>query len=581
MDRRTFIKGMGLMGAGASLFSNASAALNSGKRPNIILILSDDMGFSDIGCYGSEIRTPNLDQLAAGGVRFTQFYNTARCCPTRASLMTGLHPHQAGVGHMEKDENLEGYSGHISPKSVTIAEVLKSAGYGTYMAGKWHLSTGDTSERTNAWRPRQRGFDRFYGTLRGAVSFYDPCALMRDNTLISAYNDPEYKPEKYYFTHAITDHAVKFIDDHMQRTPDKPFFAYVAYTAAHWPMQALEQDIAKYKGMYDQGYDPIRRKRFERMKELGIIGAESAFTPTVGDWDACGSKEWEARCMEVYAAMVDAMDQGIGKIVRTLKEHGRLDNTVILYLQDNGGCAEDLGRNGPKNWQLKGIEPMTPEQFQTQPRPPMRTRDGRPVVGGTQVMPGPENTYIAYGENWANVSNTPFKEYKHWVHEGGIATPLIVHWPAGLDRASQGRLRRQAGQLPDIMATCVDLAGAAYPTEYNGSRIYPMQGVSLRPAFDSNDVLEREALYWEHEGNRAIRIGDWKLVSRADARARLHDGTETLKPEDWELYDLKTDRSETSDLADKHPDRVKQMAAQWQAWANRSLVYPKPPRQKF
>jgi arylsulfatase len=580
MDRRTFIKGMGLAIAGLSLRGTASAAQGA-KRPNIILIMSDDMGFSDLGCYGGEIRTPNLDRLAADGLRFTQFYNTARCCPTRASLMTGLHPHQAGVGHMERDEKLEGYRGHLGPQSVTIAEVLKTAGYGTYLAGKWHLSTGDTSERTKAHWPVQRGFDRFYGTLRGAVNFYDPVALTRDNTLISAYNDPEYKPEKYYFTHAISDHAARFIDDHLRHTPDKPFFAYVAYTAPHWPMQALQKDIAKYTGQYDQGYAPIRRKRFERMKELGIIGAESAFTPTVGDWDACEYKPWEARCMEVYAAMVDAMDQGIGKIIGTLKEHDQLDNTIIIYLQDNGGCAEDLGRNGPKDWQLEGIEPMTPEQFQTQSRPPMRTRDGRPVLGGKQVMPGPEDTYIAYGENWANVSNTPYKEYKHWVHEGGIATPLIVHWPAGLDKSSRGKLRRQPGQLPDIMATCVDVAGAQYPNEYKGNQITPLQGVSLKPAFNSDASLEREALYWEHEGNRAIRIGDWKLVSRADARARLYDGVETLKIEDWELYDMSTDRSEQNNLAAKHPDRVREMAAQWQAWANRSLVYPKPPRQKF
>lgn len=581
MDRRSFLKGMGLAVAGLSLRKGTVSAAPGKRQPNIILILSDDMGFSDIGCYGGEIRTPNLDQLAADGIRFTQFYNTARCCPTRASLMTGLHPHQAGVGHMERDENMQAYSGHITARTVTIAEVLKSAGYGTYMAGKWHLSTGDTSERTRAYWPLQRGFDRYYGTLRGAVNYYDPCALIRDNTLISAYNDPQYKPEKYYFTHAISDHAVQFIDDHMLHTPDKPFFAYVAYTAAHWPMQALEKDVAKYKGKYDQGYDPIRRRRFRRMQELGIIGPESPLTETVGDWDVCENKQWEARCMEVYAAMVDAMDQGIGRIVRTLQEHDQLDNTIILYLQDNGGCAEDLGRNGPKNWQLKGTEPMTPDQFQTQSRPPMRTRDGRPVVGGTQIMPGPENTYIAYGENWANVSNTPFKQYKHWVHEGGISTPLIVHWPAGLDESSRGKLRRQPGQLPDIMATCVDVAGAQYPNEYKGNKITPLQGVSLKPAFNTDDPIEREALYWEHEGNRAVRVGDWKLVSRADARARLHDGTETLAMKDWELYDLGTDRSETNNLAGQHPDRVKQMAARWQAWANRAEVYPKPPRQKF
>lgn len=283
--------------------------------------------------------------------------------------------------------------------------------------------------------------------------------------------------------------------------------------------------------------------------------------------------------MEVYAAMIDSMDQGIGRIVETLKKHNQLDNTLIFFLQDNGGCAEDMGRQANKDWALKGIGPMQPEQLQPKPSPPMQTRDGRAFRGGKQVMPGPDGTYIAYGENWANVSNTPFKQYKHWVHEGGISTPLIVHWPAGMDKGSRGKLRRQPGQLVDIMRTCVDVAGAAYPANYNGNAIRPMQGVSLRPAFDGDKPLVREALYWEHEGNRAIRVGDWKLVSRAvEYKPRFHDKAETLSAQDWELYDLSTDRSELTNLAAQHPEKVQTMAKLWQDWANRSMVYPKPVR---
>jgi arylsulfatase len=330
-------------------------AADAPRRPNLVVILADDMGYSDLGCYGGEIGTPNLDGLAAGGLRFTQFYNTARCCPTRASLLTGLYPHQAGVGHMMDDWGHDGYRGVLNDRCVTIAEVLRPAGYRTYMAGKWHVSRHVAQDGPkHAW-PRQRGFDRFYGMISGAGSYYDPFTLARDNKLISPYADPEYRPEQFYFTDAITDHAIRFLGDHARDHKEVPFFLYVAYTAAHWPMHALPEDIARYNGKYDGGYEPIRKARAEKMKQLGLIDAKWSLSPTAGAWDRVANREWETRCMEVYAAMVDRMDQGIGKIVDELRRQGRLDNTLILFLQDNGGCAEGTGRgvardrvNGPR-----------------------------------------------------------------------------------------------------------------------------------------------------------------------------------------------------------------------------------------
>src|SRR4051794_8887333 len=319
---------------------------HAAKRPNVVVILADDMGFSDLHCYGGEIETPNLDALAADGLRFTQFYNTARCCPTRASLLSGLYPHQAGVGHMMDDRNLPGYKGDLSPNCVTIAEALKPAGYRAYAVGKWHVTrfVAPTGPKHN-W-PLQRGFERCYCTITGAGNYYDPASLVRDNTMISAHGDPEYKPEKYYYTNAIGEHAVRFIADHHKDHAADPLFLYVAFTAAHWPMQAPEEEVAKYKGKYDRGYGPARKARYEWAERLGLINPKWQLTPQAGDWDAVKDKAWEARCMEVYAAMVTAMDRNVGRIVAELKRTGQLDNTLILFLQDNGGCAELTGRTG-------------------------------------------------------------------------------------------------------------------------------------------------------------------------------------------------------------------------------------------
>jgi arylsulfatase len=559
MNRRTWFAAA-LAGLSAMAVWGSSA-----PRPNIIVIMSDDMGYSDIGCYGGEIETPVLDGLARNGLRFTQFYNTGRCCPTRASLLTGLYPHQAGIGHMMADKGLDGYRGELNRNCVTIAEALKPAGYATYMVGKWHVTkhTQPDKQADKFNWPLQRGFDRYYGIINGASSLWDPNSLVRDNRLITIRNDPVYQPrEAYHFTDAISDNATMYIEEHQG---DHPFFMYIAYTAAHWPMHARERDIAKYRGRYDAGYGPIREARLDKMIALGVVGASAQLSPTIGDWSTVDDKRWEAACMEVYAAMVDQMDQGIGRIVRALEQKGQLDNTLILFLQDNGGCAEAGGRSSKPSPRADkpSLPPIPDDVIHYTGSFPKQTRDGWPVRRG-KVMPGPADTYIGYGRNWANVSNTPHREYKHWVHEGGISSPLVVHWPAGFD--TKNALRHEPSHLIDLMATCIDVSGAAYPAEFNGETIKPMEGRSLVPVFE-NRPLNRERLYWEHEGNRAVRSGDWKLVSKG------RDGK-------WELYNVAVDRSELNDLSSKHPERVTEMAGLWRAYAERAQVIPWPEKKQ-
>ncbi len=549
------------------LFLLLGTSLVAAPRPNIVIILCDDVGFSDLGCYGGEIETPVLDSLAAGGLRFTQFYNTGRCCPTRAALLTGLYAHQAGIGHMVDgagpNTGSPAYAGELSKNALTIAEALKPAGYATYMTGKWHVTqktkpNGD-DEKHN-W-PLQRGFDRFYGTIHGAGSFFDPNTLVRDNTSISPFADPEYEPEEFYYTDAINDQAARFVNEHAKSQPDKPFFLYMAHTAAHWPMHAKEKDIAKYQGRYDGGYEPIRSARLAKLKKLGLLDERWSLPPPAEDWNNVEDKAWESRCMEVYAAMVDCMDQGIGRFVDALKANGQYENTLIFFMQDNGACAEGMGRNQPfvARAERPTLPPLTKDYLQPD-MIPKQTRDGYPVRQGKGVMPGAADTYIGYGRGWANVSNTPFREYKHWEHEGGISTPLIAHWPKGI--SSNNELRHEATHLIDLMATCVELAGVTYPAEHQGRKIQPLEGISLTASFKGEPLKRPGPLYWEHEGNRAIRDGDWKLVSK--------------HPGGWELYHLPTDRTEMNDLAAQEPDRVKAMSAQWEAWAQRVGVLPWP-----
>jgi len=545
----------------------AKAEKTQDKRPNIIVILSDDMGYSDVGCFGSEIRTPNIDRLAKNGVSFTHFYNCARSSPSRASLMTGLYPHQAGIGLLgtapiEFEE--PGYKDDLSHNAATLPEVLKQAGYATYMTGKWHISkamsaTGDKSN----W-PCQRGFDRYFGTLNGSGSYYDPATLISNNTFITHEKD-------FYYTNAISDSTVKFIKENPK---EKPFFFYVSYTCAHWPLQAPEKEIAKYKKMYDKGWDSVRLNRFNKLRKLRIISDDCILTEktvSVPDWEGEPLKEWQARRMEVYAAMIDIMDQGIGKIITALEEKGELENTVIFYMQDNGGCAELQKTDKP-------ALPLTDEQKVLKPTPfdviaPAKrteyTRDGRYIRTGRGVMPGDADTWVSYGEAWANVSNTPYKMYKQWVHEGGISSPLIVQWPSGI--SAKGALNRQAFHLIDIMPTILELSGAKYPDHFNGKEILPFEGKSLVPAFE-NKPIERDFLIWEHCGNRAIRMGKWKLVSMVKKQMIFTPADENA----WELYDIEKDPSESKNLAAKYPGKVKEMAERWEKEAYRTLVKPWP-----
>src|ERR671933_1654975 len=466
---------------------------NGNRKPNVIVILADDMGYSDIGCFGGIIETPNLDRLAKNGIRLTEFYNTARCSPSRASLLTGLHPHQTGIGILTYSTGPEGYAGNLSRNSVTIAEVLRQRGYRCYLSGKWHVASSLT-EPTDAW-PLQRGFDEFFGTIIGAGSFYNPNTLTRGNDNIEA--EAERDPS-FFYTDAISDQAVEFIRRHAREEPEAPFFMYVAYTAPHWPLHANEEDVAKYKGRFDAGWDRLREARLDRLVRDGIIHPSWQLTerdPTQPPFSEADHRAWRLRCMEVYAAQIDRMDQGIGRVIAALEETGRFENTLIIFLSDNGGCAEDI----PPGVTARELvdELMIAKAA---------TRTGEPVRFGNDpdIMPGGEDTYQSYGTAWANLSNTPFRLYKHWVHEGGIATPLIVHWPEAIPQA--GELRHRPGQLTDIMATVLEVSGAVYPDAHQGHAVPPCEGESVVPSFASDD-RERGPLFWEHEGNEAVRVG--------------------------------------------------------------------------
>lgn len=513
-------------------------------RPNVVLVLVDDMGFSDIGCYGGEIDTPNIDRLARQGVRFSQFYNTARCSPSRASLLTGLHPHQTGIGILTNDDRPRGYPGTINDRCVTIAEVLKAAGYATCLAGKWHLAS-EMKKPNDAW-PTRRGFDRFFGTLTGCGSFFQPGTLTRGEANV----EDEALAPGFYYTDAITDEAVAFIRDCRSGATKPPFFLYVAYTAPHWPLHARDEDLAKYRGRFDAGWDALRERRLERLREEGVLDdgvALSERDPTQPAWRDADHKAWQAKRMEAYAAQIDRMDQGVGRIVDALGMHGALDDTIVIFLSDNGASDE-------------GLPLVELERFkQRTDILRLKTRDGREVKIGNEpaIEPGGEASYASYGRAWANLSNTPFRYYKRWVHEGGIATPLIVHWPAG--GLSAGTVLRRAAQLVDVMPTILEATGAAYPARHRGRDILPAEGRSMLPALRGKASPDG-ALYWEHTGNAAIRKGRWKLVRDF--------------PKPWELYDLSVDRTELDDLAASHPAIVGELEREWSAWAKRVGVIP-------
>lgn len=510
------------------------------EKPNVVVILVDDMGWSDIGSYGGEINTPVLDGLAGDGVRMSQFYNTARCSPARASLLTGLHPHQTGIGVLTGATAPVGYPGRLNERNVTMAEVLRDAGYGTYHSGKWHL-TGATEAPDGAW-PRERGFDRSYCMIAGAGSYFQPGLLYDDDVRVSEFGDD------YYVTTEIGERAAGYITEHQRTRAEDPLFCYVAFNAPHWPLHAPEDAIARYADTYDVGWDETRRRRHARQQAEGLLPGDWELAErdaAVPAWEDAAAHDWQARRMAVYAAQVELMDAAIGRVVDALRASGRLDNTLLLFLSDNGGCAEEFVP--PPD----GVEPWRPAHF------PRQAPDGGPMRVGNvpEIQPGAADTYTSYGIAWANVSNTPFREYKHWVHEGGIATPLIAHWPAG--DLGAGIIDHRARQLPDILATVCDASAAAYPERHHGEDIPSLEGTSMLPgwrAVGARNEPDHE-LFFEHEGNAAIRRGDWKLVRKYGSG--------------WELYDLSTDRTELINVASEHPDLVLDLIKTYQAWADR------------
>jgi arylsulfatase A-like enzyme len=540
--------------------SRAQAVTDS-ERPNIIVILADDLGYSDLGCYGGEIQTPNIDHLAQNGLRFSNFYNTSRCCPTRASLLTGLYNHQAGIGEMTAPRNEPGYRGYMTENTITIAEALRAAGYHTGMTGKWHVSntvTLPTKEAQLKWLnhqasqalfspieqyPTSRGFEKYYGNIFGVVDFFDPFSLVNGTTPV------EKVPEGYYHTDAINDTTVSYIRQFSKE--DKPFFLYVAHTAPHWPLHALPEDVEKYKDTYKAGWDAIREARYQRMVKMGLIDpATTPLSPRMEidlGWADNPHKEWDARAMAVHAAMVDRMDQGIGRILNALKETGELDNTIIVFLSDNGASPENCMKYGP------GFDR------------PSETRDGRKIIypQNKEALPGPQTTFASIGERWANVSNTPYQFAKADSYEGGVRTPMIVYWPQGI--RENGGISRHTGHVMDFMATFLDAAKATYPQQYKGRKITPTTGISFLPVLTGGAGKSHDALYNEHFKARYIREGEWKLVSRP---------TDTT----WHLYRITNDQSELNDLAAQYPEVADRLASKWRQWAHAHNVYPKPGR---
>lgn len=467
------------------LLGLSSSVVAEDVRPNIVMMMVDDLGFSDFGCYGSEIETPHIDSLAQSGVRMNQFYNTAKCHSSRICLLTGKYPFQAGNEAMDK--------------ALTVAEVMKSNGYSTSMAGKWHLDG----------EPTDRGFQKYWGHLSGATNFFTGDDTFRLNGKPWAEFDSD-----FYTTDANVDFSIQFIDEALKL--ETPFFHYVAFNAPHYPLQAKKEDVKKYKGRYSIGWDEVRERRYQRQQELGIIDSQFPLSPRpdyIPAWEDLTSDEnrWEQDRMEVFAAMVDCVDQNIGRLIAHLKAKGVYDNTLIMLCSDNGGCPFE------------------------------RTR-------GKELKPWDSNSYWCYDVGWAHASNTPFRWYKQNQHEGGISSPLIAHWPAGL-KQSAGKIRTQPGHLIDLLATCIDAGRGTYPKEYGGKATTPIQGKSLLPVFRGADRAQHDYLYFQYSNNRAIRQGDWKAVSAKGGR--------------WELYDLAKDRSELNDLAASDPDRLNQLTKLW------------------
>jgi arylsulfatase len=545
LDRRRFIQlalELGVVAATANTMAGiapAEAATAAARRPNILLILADDLGFGDLGIMGSEIRTPNIDSIGRNGKLFTSMYNAARCCPTRASLLTGLYPHNAGLGHMVTGLGSPAYQGYLREDAATIAEVLRSNGYRTLMAGKWHVGGDLWATRVASWRPGdpdqptplQRGFDRFFGMLDGVAHYFSPWYIREDDRRADI-------PQDFYLTDAITDKAIRMLEETAHS--DQPFFMYLAHHAPHWPLHALPEDIERYKDTYTKGWDALRGARYEEMSHRGVLQHRWSLSPRDTDapgWSDSPHQQWEAQRMAVYAAQVDRMDQQIGRVLQTLRRLGKYDDTLILFFSDNGGCAETMREGG---W----------TQFY-----PDTLADGRKVVLGNRpgLTPGGATTFMSYDLPWANASNTPFRLFKHYVHEGGIATPLLVQWPTAI---AAGGVDHTPCHAIDILPTLLEAAGVTSPAEYAGRKVQLPDGESLLPRLRGRRWQREQALYWEHEGNCAVREDQLKLVRRYGS--------------EWELYDMERDRVELRNLAGRGNRRlISRLARQHEQWGTR------------
>lgn len=500
-------------------------------KPNVILIMVDDMGYSDLGSYGSEISTPNLDRLAKEGTRLREFYNNSICAPTRASLLTGQYQHKAGVGYFDVNLGLPAYQGYLNKESLTLGEVFRSGGYSTLLSGKWHVGSEDQAQ----W-PNQRGFDKFYGILKGASNYFDTKPLPFGKgypVMLLKNNEKQYpKEDSYYFTDEIGKNAIEFLDE--QNKENKPFFLYLAFTAPHWPLRAKPEDIAKYKGKFDKGWDVLRENRIQKLKENGIILPNQTISKRdeeVPEWNKLTYDEkqfWKAK-MEVYAAMVDNMDQNVGKVLKKLKDLKKDQNTLIVFISDNGAQGGFSTYNPLKRGLVKNDGPV-----------------------------GTSGSFDYQEQNWASLSNTPFRQYKNDMHEGGFSSPFIAWFPS---KIKAGRIDKGTGHIIDLAPTFYELAGIEYPTAYKGIKTNPLAGKSLLPVlFDNVSEVDRGApLFWERAGNRAVRDGKWKLVS-------------TYPKYKWELYDLEKDRGETQDIADSNLAIVNKLSASYNDWALKTGV---------
>jgi len=529
MDRREFL----------ALSASIGLVVQQQTRPNILLIVADDLGYSDLGCFGGEIETPNLDALASNGVRLAQFYSTARCCPSRASILTGQYSHRVGIGHMVTDLGHPGYRGRLSENAATLAEVLRPSGYRTFMSGKWHVGTED---------PTRHGFEQFYGTLISAATFWDQNGYIRRPQGSSTRN---YSAGSFYGTDALTDYGLDFLEN-ARTTPGQPWFLYLAYNAPHFPLHGRREDIAKYRHRYETGWDALRQERLAKMKRLGLVPGKTTLSPrskftNFGETQTAENPPWNslpedrradlAMRMAIYAAMVDRMDQNIGRVIADLRARGELENTLVFFMSDNGACAE---------WDPFGFD--------------VRSSANNVLHRGPELeQMGSPGTYHSFGSGWANASNTPWRMYKHYSHEGGISTPCIVHWPRRIRRTNA--IDNTPTHLIDLMPTIVEAAGASYPERLGERKILPMAGVSLMSTLNGRRMPAR-ALYFEHEGTRAVREGRYKLTA--------------LRGDSWKLYDMERDRTEMDDLSSKEPKVVESLAKKWDAWASENQVTPFP-----